>query len=55
MNYKKLASSIKGMHVLWKNDKVFPDYKFKSGSYVSQKRINRAIKVVKKILEEEEK
>ena len=30
MNYKKLASSIKGMHVLWKSDQVFPDYKFKS-------------------------
>ena len=54
MSYKKLASNIRGMHVLWKNNQVFPDYKFKSGSHVSQKRINKAMKVVKKILEEEE-
>ena len=54
MNYKKIASNIKGMHVLWKDNKIFPNYTFNSGSYVSQKRINKAIKVVVKILEEEE-
>lgn len=54
MNYKKLASGIKGMHVIWKDGNIFPDYTFNSGSHVSQKRINKAIKVVVKILEDEE-
>lgn len=54
MNYRKIASNIKGMHVIWKDNKIFPDYTFNSGSYVSQKRINKAIRVVVKILEDEE-
>ncbi len=54
MNYRKIASNIKGMHVIWKDSKIFPDYTFNSGSYVSQKRINKAIKVVVKILEDEQ-
>ena len=54
MKYKKLSSQIKGMHVIWDSNKLFPDYKFNSGSRVSQRRINRAIKIVVSILEEEE-
>ena len=54
MSYKKIASEIKGMHVVWKDNKIFPDYTFNSGSYVSQKRINKAKKVVIRILEVEQ-
>ena len=54
MKYRKLSSEIKGMHIVWKDRKIFPDYKFNSGSRVSQRRINRAAKIVIQLLDEEE-
>ena len=54
MKYKKLSKEFKGMHIVWKDKKIFPDYKFNSGSRVSQRRINRAAKIVIQLLDEEE-
>jgi hypothetical protein len=53
MKYKKLAKSLKGFNISWKNSGIFPKYKNISGPLVSKKRINRAKKIVKLILEEE--
>ena len=54
MSYKIIAKKIKGVHINWENGKIFPKYKYNSGSHVSQKRINKAIKIVLAILEDEE-
>lgn len=54
MKYKKLAKEMKGIHIKWEDGKIFPKYKYVSGSHVSQKRINKAKKIVLSILEEEE-
>ncbi len=54
MSYKKFSSELKGIHITWDNNKIFPLYKNTSGSEVSQRRINKVIKIVLKILEEEE-
>ena len=55
MSYKKLAKEMKGIHIIWdRTGKIFPKYKYNSGPYVSQKRINKAIKIVLAILEDEE-
>ena len=54
MKYIKIAKELKGVNIKWNNGKIFPDYKYNSGSYVSQRRINKAIKIVLAILDEEE-
>jgi len=54
MSYKKIAKEMKGVHINWENGKIFPKYKYNSGPHVSQKRINKAIKIVLAILEDEE-
>lgn len=51
MSYKKIQ--IPGVHIKW-NNQIFPRYDKKiSGSYVSQRRINKLKALAKKILEEE--
>jgi len=53
MSYKKLAKELKGMHILWGTQTIFPKYKNTSGPLVSKKRINNATKIVILILKEE--
>lgn len=52
MKYIK-NKKIKGFNIKWKNNNIFPIYKEISGSYVSQKRINRAKSIVLEILNTE--
>jgi hypothetical protein len=54
MSYINISKNMKGVHINWENNKIFPEYKYNSGPYVSQKRINKAIKIVIAILNEEE-
>ena len=49
MSYRKMVKKMKGMNIKW-SDNIFPDYRDISGSYVSNKRINRAKKIVIQIL-----
>ena len=44
---------MKGVHIIWDNNKIFPKYKYNSGSEVSQRRINKAVKIVLNIIESE--
>ena len=55
MNYKKLSKELKGVHIVWNNKNIFPEYKYTSGPNVSKKRINKAKKIVISILKEEQK
>lgn len=54
MKYKKLAQSLRGFNIRWQNTGIFPKYRNISGPKVSKKRIRRATRIVKLILEEEE-
>ena len=54
MSYKKLSKNIKGFKLEWEGDNIFPNYPNTSGSYVSQKRINKVKNIVINILVEEE-
>ena len=54
MKYKQLAQSFKGFDIKWQNNGIFPKYRNISGPKVSKKRIRRATRIVKMILEEEE-
>tara|TARA_E500000178_G_C16841798_1_gene670954 strand:- start:34 stop:504 length:471 start_codon:yes stop_codon:yes gene_type:complete len=54
MSYRKIAKNLKGMHILWNNNTIFPNYKYTSGPIVSKKRINNAQKIVTLILIEEQ-
>lgn len=57
MDYKKYAKSLKGVYIRWSKDAnhIFPEYRQVSGSFVSQKRINVARKLVALILQQEER
>jgi hypothetical protein len=55
MSYKKLAKELKGIHVVWNKQTIFPEYKYTSGPIVSKKRINKAKQIVILILKEEQK
>lgn len=53
MTSYKQKYPIKGVYVRWHSSKIFPDYRDVSGPIVSQKRLNNAKNLVKKILDEE--
>ena len=50
-----MSKNIKGFKLKWEGDNIFPNYPNTSGSYVSQKRINKVKNIVIQILIEEEK
>ena len=56
MHYKKYASTLKGIDIRWSNDnnKIFPEYRDISGSFVSQKRINKIKGIIQLLLIQEE-
>eukprot|EP01084_Bolivina_argentea_P273644 466174_1 len=57
MNYKQYTKYICKWYIRWSNksNEIFPNYRNISGSIVSQKRINKAKKIVIMLLKEESK
>ena len=53
MTYKKRCNKMKGVYLKWKDNCVFPEYKYNSGPIVSNKILKRAKKIVIEILTNE--
>jgi len=55
MKYKSIAKNTRGFLIRWPKKGIFPDYRNVSGPYVSQKRINKAKRIVIQLLRDEER
>ena len=53
MTYKKRCNKMKGVYLKWKDNCVFPEYKYNSGPIVSNKILKRAKEIVIEILTNE--
>ena len=55
MNYKKVVKEMKGVNIKWEKGNIFPVYQNISGSYASQKRINKLKELAILVIDTERK
>ncbi len=55
MNYKKVVKELRGINIEWENGNIFPVYYNISGSFASQKRINKLKKIAILVIDSERK